>query len=186
MTEDTLARAAAAARDGDVDTLSAVLARSAEVVAARDAHGRTLLDIACRAATGDIQRQQQFFTPGRQMPFRQFGRQGLDGIPELNDGLPPRRVESRTSGFALFLRDVLNFRHKVPLLQQRQRIEGAVSQATVVFRCRFTNGSQGWRKFSGGFCGTNVREIREMARSQHMTDRRHPEATDRKGFMARC
>ena len=52
MTEQTFAQAAAAARDGD--TLSAVLARSPEVVTACDAHGRTLLDLACRAAAGDI------------------------------------------------------------------------------------------------------------------------------------
>ncbi|MCY3817901.1 MAG: ankyrin repeat domain-containing protein [Gammaproteobacteria bacterium] len=65
MTEETLAHAAAAARDGDVDTLSAVLARSPKVVTAFDTDGRTLLDLACRAATGNIAIPLDPGTPGQ-------------------------------------------------------------------------------------------------------------------------
>ena len=54
MTESLLTRAAAAARAGDLDLLERILSESPSVVAARDEHGRTLLDLACRAATGDI------------------------------------------------------------------------------------------------------------------------------------
>lgn len=51
---DDFANAARAARDGNLGTLAAVLDRSPEVLAARDGEGRTLLDLSCRAATGDI------------------------------------------------------------------------------------------------------------------------------------
>lgn len=52
--ELALTQAAAAARAGDLDNLERVLSESPDVIAARDGHGRTLLDLACRAATGDI------------------------------------------------------------------------------------------------------------------------------------
>lgn len=54
MTGSELTQAAAAARGGDLDHLREILARSPEVLADRDEDGRTLLDLACRAATGDI------------------------------------------------------------------------------------------------------------------------------------
>ena len=54
MARSVLSLAAAAAREGDPDQLDRILSKSPEVIAARDGHGRTLLDLACRAATGDI------------------------------------------------------------------------------------------------------------------------------------
>ena len=54
MAEDTLLQAATAAHDGNLDRLREILAASPGVLTARDENGRTLLDLACRAATGDI------------------------------------------------------------------------------------------------------------------------------------
>ena len=48
------ARATAAARDGDLVVLDALLADTPSLVTETDDVGRTLLDLACRAATGDI------------------------------------------------------------------------------------------------------------------------------------
>lgn len=54
MAQDTLRKAATAAHDGELDGLREILAASPAVLTARDENGRTLLDLACRAATGDI------------------------------------------------------------------------------------------------------------------------------------
>ena len=54
MAQHALLQAATAADDGDLDQLRKIIAASPEVLTARDEHGRTLLDLACRAATGGI------------------------------------------------------------------------------------------------------------------------------------
>ena len=54
MAQDTLLQAATAAHDGQLDRLHEILAASPAALTARDENGRTLLDLACRAATGDI------------------------------------------------------------------------------------------------------------------------------------
>lgn len=54
MAQDFFSQAAAAASGGDLETLKHLLTSSPEVLTARDSEGRTLLDFACRAATGDI------------------------------------------------------------------------------------------------------------------------------------
>ena len=54
MARNRLAQAAAAASDGDLETLKHLLTSFPEVLTARGSSGRTLLDLACRAATGDI------------------------------------------------------------------------------------------------------------------------------------
>ena len=54
MTQDLLTRAAFFAREGDLEALEDLLAASPAVLSATDSEGRTLLDLACRAATGDI------------------------------------------------------------------------------------------------------------------------------------
>ena len=55
MAQDLLTQAATAAHDGDLDALGELLSSSPRrVLTARDSEGRTLLDFACRAATGDI------------------------------------------------------------------------------------------------------------------------------------
>lgn len=89
MTEDTLAQAAAASRDGDADTLSAVLARSPEILTACDAHGRTLLDLACRAATGNIAIPLDPGTPGQHAAVDLILRAGADPSAADRDGWTP-------------------------------------------------------------------------------------------------
>ena len=54
MARNRLTQAAAAASGGDLETLGELLSSSPAVLTARDSEGRTLLDLACRAATGDI------------------------------------------------------------------------------------------------------------------------------------
>ena len=54
MAQDLLTQAAAFAREGDLAALEDLLHSSPSVVTARDSEGRTLLDLVCRAATGDI------------------------------------------------------------------------------------------------------------------------------------
>ena len=54
MAKSLLTRASAAARAGDLDHLDRILSESPEVIAARGGHGRTLLDLACRAAPTTI------------------------------------------------------------------------------------------------------------------------------------
>ena len=54
MAQDVLLQAGTAARDGDLDQLRGIIAASPAVLTDRDEHGRTLLDLACRAATGGI------------------------------------------------------------------------------------------------------------------------------------
>ena len=54
MAEEIFQRAAGAARDGDLRLLDGILMNSRAVLTQTDGDGRTLLDLACRAATGDI------------------------------------------------------------------------------------------------------------------------------------
>ncbi|MDE0451740.1 MAG: ankyrin repeat domain-containing protein [Gammaproteobacteria bacterium] len=89
MSEETMARAVAAACDGDLETLSAVLASSPEVVTACDAHGRTLLDLACRAATGDIAIPLDPGTPGQHAAVDLILRAGADPSAADRDGWTP-------------------------------------------------------------------------------------------------
>ena len=49
-----LTDAAKAANDGRIDVLRGMIAMRPSILDSRDADGRTLLDLACRAATGDI------------------------------------------------------------------------------------------------------------------------------------
>ena len=89
MTEDTLAQAVSAARDGDVDTLAAVLAGSPEVVSMIDADGRTLLDLACRAATGDIAIPLDPGTPGQHAAVVLILQAGADPSAGDSNGWTP-------------------------------------------------------------------------------------------------
>ena len=54
MAQDVLTQAGAFAREGNIEALENLLSSSPAVLTARDSEGRTLLDLACRAATGDI------------------------------------------------------------------------------------------------------------------------------------
>ena len=54
MAQDVLTQAGAFAREGNIEALENLLSSSPAVLTARDSEGRTLLDLACRAVTGDI------------------------------------------------------------------------------------------------------------------------------------
>ena len=89
LTEDALTHAAAAARVGDLDTLAAVLARSPDVISATDAEGRTLLDLACRAATGDIAIPLDPGTPGQHAAVDLILQAGADPSAGDSNGWTP-------------------------------------------------------------------------------------------------
>ena len=89
MTKQTLAQAVAAARGGDVDSLRAVLVHSPEVVTAVDADGRTLLNHACRAATGDIAIPLDSGTPGQHAAVDLVLQAGADPSTPDRDGWTP-------------------------------------------------------------------------------------------------
>ena len=101
MTEDLLAQAAAAARDGGLDTLAAALARSPEVVSATDADGRTLLDLACRAATGDIAIPLDLGTPGQHAAVDLILRAGADPSAGDSNGWTPLHTAGMAGHSAL-------------------------------------------------------------------------------------
>ena len=85
----SLTRAAAAARAGDLDSLERVLSESPDVIAARDGHGRTLLDLACRAATGDIAIPLVPGTPAQHAAVDRVLAAGADPSSADDDGWTP-------------------------------------------------------------------------------------------------
>ncbi len=89
MAASLLTEAAAAARTGDLDLLERILSESPEVVAARDGHGRTLLDLACRAATGDIAIPLVSGTPEQHAAVDRILAAGADASAADDDGWTP-------------------------------------------------------------------------------------------------
>ena len=89
MAGSVLTAAAGSARAGDLDTLERVLSESPEVVAARDGHGRTLLDLACRAATGDIAIPLVPGTPEQHAAVDRILAAGADPSAADDDGWTP-------------------------------------------------------------------------------------------------
>ena len=80
-----LTRAAGAAREGNLATLDRILSESPDVVAARDGDGRTLLDLACRAATGDIAIPLVPGTPEQHAAVDRILAAGADADPSAAD-----------------------------------------------------------------------------------------------------
>ena len=89
MPESVLTRAAAAAREGDPERLERILAESPDLTAARDGHGRTLLDLACRAATGDIAIPLVPGTPAQHAAVDRILAAGADPSAADEDGWTP-------------------------------------------------------------------------------------------------
>ena len=89
MTASLLTQAAAAARDGDLDRLGEITARSPAVLTDRDGNGRSLLDLACRAATGDIAIPPVPGTPQQHAAVDQLLAAGADPSTADNDGWTP-------------------------------------------------------------------------------------------------
>ncbi len=89
MAESLLTRASAAARAGDLDGLERILSEHPEVIAARDGHGRALLDLACRAATGDIAIPLVPGTPAQHAAVDRILAAGADPSAADDDGWTP-------------------------------------------------------------------------------------------------
>ena len=84
-----LTQAAALARAGDLDALKDLLSSSPKVLTARDSEGRTLLDLACRAATGDIAIPFQPGTPEQHAAVDLILEAGADPCPADHDNWSP-------------------------------------------------------------------------------------------------
>ena len=88
MTQD-LHKAAAAAEQGDLDALATLIERAPMVLAATDGDGRTLLDLACRAATGNIAIPLDPGTPDQHAAVDLILKAGANPSAADNDGWTP-------------------------------------------------------------------------------------------------
>ncbi|MCY3971656.1 MAG: ankyrin repeat domain-containing protein [Acidobacteria bacterium] len=84
-----LRRATTAARKGNLKRLERIITRSPDVLAAKDAGGRTLLDLACRAATCDIAIPLEPGTPEQHAAIDLILAAGADPATADNDGWTP-------------------------------------------------------------------------------------------------
>ena len=84
-----LRRAATAAAKGKLKTLGRILDRSPTVLEARDEKGRTLLDLACRAATCDIAIPLKAATPEQHAAVDLILAAGADPATADDDGWTP-------------------------------------------------------------------------------------------------
>ena len=84
--------AVGAARDGVVARLRTMLAEMPELLRARDDRQRTLLELACRAATGDVAIPAQPGTPGQQAAVDCLLAAGADPNAESEGGWRPLLV----------------------------------------------------------------------------------------------
>ncbi len=89
MAQKLLQQAAIALRDGGVEALERMLSRSPAVLTARDNNGRTLLDLACRAATCDIAIPLAPGTPQQHAAIDLILNAGADPATADNDGWTP-------------------------------------------------------------------------------------------------
>ena len=89
MAPDLLTQAASAAREGNLESLNDFLTSSPAVLTARDAEGRTLLDLACRAATGDIAIPFDPGTPEQHAAVDLILKAGADASAVDNDNWSP-------------------------------------------------------------------------------------------------
>ena len=78
-----------AAREGNFDTLGPILADAPATLTAKDGDGRTLLDLACRAATGDIAIPLDPGTPGQHAAVDAILAAGANACAADNDGWTP-------------------------------------------------------------------------------------------------
>ena len=89
MTGNGFTRAVEAAREGKLDTLEGILSAWPGVLRATDDDGRTLLDHACRAATGDIAIPLDPGTPEQHAAVEMILAAGADPSAADNDGWTP-------------------------------------------------------------------------------------------------
>ena len=89
MADSELIQAATAAHDGNLDALRAMLARSPALLTEQDASGRTLLNLACRAATGNIAIPLVPGTPSQHAAVDLLLAAGADPAAADDDGWTP-------------------------------------------------------------------------------------------------
>ena len=89
MAQNLLTQAGAFAREGNLEALEDLLAISPAVLKARDSEGRTLLDLACRAATGDIAIPFQPGTPDQHAAVDLILKAGADPSTADHDNWSP-------------------------------------------------------------------------------------------------
>ena len=89
MVEGNLAQAAEAAHRGDLAALMTILEDSPDVLTARDSDGRTLLDLACRSATGNIAIPPNPGTPEQHAAITTILQAGADPNTRDPDGWTP-------------------------------------------------------------------------------------------------
>ena len=89
MTDHDLNAAAMAAHAGNLATLERILTATPAVLTASDGDGRTLLDLACRAATGNIAIPLDPGTPGQHAAVDLVLDAGADPSASDNDGWTP-------------------------------------------------------------------------------------------------
>ena len=90
--DEPLRRAADAARAGDLAALDRILTDAPDVVRAKDDDGRTLLDLACQAATGDIAIPLDPGTPGQHAAVDRILEAGADPSSADPDGWTPLHI----------------------------------------------------------------------------------------------
>ena len=89
MVEEKLLEAASAARHGNLDNLRDIVSGTPEILSAMDTNGRTLLDLGCRAATGEIAIPIDPGTPEQHAAVDLLLATGADPNTADNDGWTP-------------------------------------------------------------------------------------------------
>lgn len=89
MTEGLLAQAAEASHRGDLAALKSILKHSPDVLTDRDGDGRTLLDLVCRSATGNIAIPLDPGTPEQHAAVATVLQAGADPNAQDPDGWTP-------------------------------------------------------------------------------------------------
>lgn len=93
---DALETAVMAAKAGDVARLEQILAAAPELLSARDAEGHTLLNLACKAATGDVALPPVPGTPEQHQAVDFILSAGADPSAAAHDGWAPLHAAAMT------------------------------------------------------------------------------------------
>jgi ankyrin repeat protein len=93
---DALETAVLAVKAGEVTRLQQLLAAAPELLSARDAAGHTLLNLACKAATGDVALPPVSGTPEQHQAVDCLLAAGADASAAANDGWAPLHAAAMT------------------------------------------------------------------------------------------
>jgi ankyrin repeat protein len=103
---EALQQASKAATDGDLQAIDSILRNMPEVLRARDDQGRTLLLLACRAATGNVALPPVAGTPGQHAVVDRILAAGADPSAADNEGWSPLHAAA-TGGHTDLVRRLL-------------------------------------------------------------------------------